>query len=316
MGLAIVLSLMASLCTATASVCQRLGARNLERSTAKAGGFDLWLVFRLARQPAWLLGFACMLAGFVFQITALHFGPLALVQPILAVELLFVFGYLALLPGPREASASGRDWLAAAAMSVGIGIFLRAAAPTGGRPSAPAGLWWLAAVVTTAAVAIAIALSRAGAPTVGPGPGPGPGADVEASSSRRAACLGIATGIAWGFVAAIIKELSSRMTNGPSAIFSNWAVYALMIAGAAAMLLTSHAMAAGPLAASQPGFTVLDPVTATLLGVFMFGEHVATTPRALTVQVLGLVLLVAGVRALTRSKLITGPPGHQPSRAL
>jgi len=43
---------------------------------------------------------------------------------------------------------------------------------------------------------------------------------------------------------------------------------------------------------------------------------VATTPRALTVQVLGLVLLVAGVRALTRSKLITGPPGHQPSRAL
>ncbi len=51
-------------------------------------GFDAWLVFRLARQPTWLLGFACMIAGFAFQVAALRFGPLALVQPILAVELL------------------------------------------------------------------------------------------------------------------------------------------------------------------------------------------------------------------------------------
>ena len=35
-----------------------------------------------------------MLLGFVFQVSALHFGPLALVQPILALELLFVFGYM------------------------------------------------------------------------------------------------------------------------------------------------------------------------------------------------------------------------------
>jgi hypothetical protein len=51
MQLAIVLSLAACFCTATASVCQRLGARNLERTPAKTGGFDPWLVFRLARRP-------------------------------------------------------------------------------------------------------------------------------------------------------------------------------------------------------------------------------------------------------------------------
>jgi hypothetical protein len=33
--------------------------------------------------------------------------------------------------------------------------------------------------------------------------------------------------------------------------------------GTGAMLLTSHAMAAGPLAASPPGFTIGDPVTLT-----------------------------------------------------
>ena len=164
MQLAIVLSLAACFCTATASVCQRLGARNLERTPAKAGGFDPWLVFRLARQPAWLLGLTCMIAGFGFQVGALRFGPLALVQPILAIELLFVFGYLALLPAARRSGprVRGRDWLAVAVMCAGISLFLRAAAPSGGRDHAPAGLWWLAAAVTLAVVAIAIALSRTG----------------------------------------------------------------------------------------------------------------------------------------------------------
>ena len=225
------LSLAASLCTATGSVCQRLGATNLDHSRAKAGGFDPWLVFRLARQSAWLIGFAAMVAGFACQVAALHVGPLALVQPILAVELPFVFGWLALLPGPRGVTASGRDWLAVVGMSAGIAVFLRAASPSGGRSYAPAGRWWLAALVTLAAVTIAIALAGRAPDQVAQPP----------SSPRRAAWLGIATGVSWGFVAAVIKEFSSRVTDGPAAIFGNWSVYALMAAGAAAMLLTSHA---------------------------------------------------------------------------
>jgi hypothetical protein len=73
MELAIVLSLAASVCTATSSVCQRLGARHLERC-GEMRGFDAWLVFRLARQPTWLPGFtigdpatAILLGVFVFQ---------------------------------------------------------------------------------------------------------------------------------------------------------------------------------------------------------------------------------------------------------
>ena len=190
MELAILLSLAACFCTATASVCQRVGARNLERTAAKGGGFDPWLVFRLARQPAWLLGLTCMIAGFGFQVSALRFGPLALVQPILAIELLFVFGYLALLPVSRRTGPGvrWRDWLAVVVMCAGISVFLGAASPSGGLDHAPAGRWWLAAAAVLVLVAIAIACSeRAGG-----------------SSSRRAAFLGIATGITWGFVAAEI----------------------------------------------------------------------------------------------------------------
>jgi drug/metabolite transporter (DMT)-like permease len=297
MPLAVLLSVAASCCTAASSIFQRLGAASLPRresaSLPRRGGadrfdadrFDPLLVFRLARRPVWLLGFAGMLAGFACQLTALHFGPLALVQPILAIELLFVFGYLAVRSGGR--GARWREWGAAIAMSAGISVFLRAAAPTGGHEHAGALAWWLAGLAATAAVAVAIAAAGGG------------------SATRRAACLGIATGIAWGFVAAVIKELSSHLAGGPAAIFATWSPYALAVTGAAAMLLTSHAMAAGPLAASQPGFTIGDPVTAILLGALLFGERLGASPTALAAEVLGLSVLAIGVWTLSGSELIT-----------
>lgn len=295
MELAILLSLAASFCTATSSVCQRLGARHLESNGHQVHGFDPWLVFRLARQPVWLLGFAAMLAGFVLQVSALHFGPLALVQPILAIELLFVFGYLAMLTRCR--GMRRREWLAAAAMSAGLSVFLRAASPSGGQPHAPALSWWLAGLATAIVAGAAVAASRGGSPT------------------RRAACLGIATGVSWGFIAAVIKELSSHVTGGPAAIFGTWSVYVLIAAGSAVMLLTSHAMAAGPLAASQPGFTLGDPLTAILLGAFLFSERLATSPAALVGEVLGLAVLAFGVWEVSRSDLITASALPRPAGA-
>lgn len=300
MELAVLLSVAASFCTATSSVCQRLGACNV-----KVTGFDPWLVFRLARQPVWLLGFASMLAGFGLQLAALHFGPLALVQPILAVELVFVFAYLAVLSALRHARrVSARDWLAAVGMSAGLSVFLRAAAPSGGRLHASASLWWMAGLVAGGCVLLAVAaatrLSRGG---------PGSSSDPESTARlavHRAAILGVATGIAWGFVAAVIKELSSHLGQGLGAVFGNWAVYVLIATGTLAMLLVSHALAAGPLAASQPGFTIGDPVTAALLGVFLFGESMRTGAAALAGEVAGLAILVAGVAALSHSRLITG----------
>ena len=291
MDKAIVLAAAASLCTATASVCQRKGARSTETA-----GFDVRLVFRLARQPVWVLGIASMILGFVFQLTALHFGGLALVQPILAAELLFVFGYLA-VAGSRRVRR--RDWLAAAAMSAGIGLFLRLASPSGGRLHAPGSSWLLAGLVTAGVVSAALAVAY--------GLGNRPGAP----GSRRAAVLGVATGISWGFMAAVIKELSSHIGDGIGAIFCTWSLYVLIAAGAATMLLASHALAAGPLAASQPGFTILDPFSASLLGVFLFGEHIRTGVTDLVGETLALGVVMAGAAVLSRSCLIAGENGHR-----
>ena len=294
MDKAIVLAVAASLCTATSSVCQRLGA-----SRIRADRFDLRLIMRLARRPVWLAGIGCMILGFAFQVSALHFGALALVQPILALELLFVFAYMAVLSSRRVQLG---DWLAASGMSAGLALFLLAAAPSGGRPHAPGSSWWIAGLATAGVVLAGLAAAF------------GLGRRRVAHGSRRAAVLGAATGICWGFVAAVIKEFSSHLGAGAGAIFSSWPVYALIGSGAASLLLASHALASGPLAASQPGFTILDPLAASLLGIFLFGEHMRVGTLDLAAEATGLALVVAGVSALSHSHLVQGENAPRPPR--
>src|SRR4051794_41417652 len=96
MDKAILLAVAASVCTATASLCQRKGAKD-----DQTAGFDARLLARLARRPAWLGGIAAMIGGVAFQITAPRHGDPSPVQPLLAAELLFVFGWLALPRAPR-----------------------------------------------------------------------------------------------------------------------------------------------------------------------------------------------------------------------
>jgi drug/metabolite transporter (DMT)-like permease len=294
MDKAILLAVAASLCTATSSVCQRLGA---SRTAADTSG--LRLIVRLARRPIWLAGIGCMILGFACQVSALHFGALALVQPILALELLFVFAYMAAL-GSRRVQL--RDWLAASGMSAGLGLFLLAAAPSGGRPHAPGPSWWLAGLATAGVVLVGLIAAF------------GLGRRHGAHGSRRAAILGAATGLCWGFVAAVIKEFSSQLGAGAGAIFSSWPVYALVGTGAASLLLASHALASGPLAASQPGFTILDPLAASLLGVFLFGEHIRAGTLDLAAEAAGLALVVAGVAVLSHSHLVQGENTPRPAR--
>ena len=289
MTVEILLALVASLFTASAAVAQRVAA-------APAAGeltFSWRLVFFLLRRPVWFLGVLCMIAGFLFQLAALHFGDLSLVQPIIATELLFVFGYLA-IRGRRQHRVRPRDWVAAAGMAVGLGAFLFLAHPSGGSATnATAWRWILAGASTLAAVivvgAVAIAhTSRGEAP----------------SPSRKAALLAVAAGMAWGFVAAVIKELSVHVNQGPYAIFTNWSPYVLILTGAVATYLVGNAFQAGSLAATQPGLTLVDPLVASLLGVTLFGEHIRTGAPYLAGEVIAGLILVASVVLLAHSPLI------------
>ena len=295
----VALALMASVFTALASVAQR-------RAAAPAPGEDglgLHLVHYLLHRPVWFLGIASMILGFAFQVAALRVGSLSLVQPIIATELLIVFALIALRHRHR---VHARDWLAALGMAIALGAFLALARPLGGHEHASGSMWALAGISTFALAAVlALTASVPGAQ------------NAHRNANRRAALLGIAAATGFGFVAAVIKELSTHFAQGPAAVFSNWSPYVLLLAGAASMFLASHAFQAGSLAASQPGLTIVDPLVASVLGIVLFGERLVLEPIALAGELVALALLVGSVVLLSRSPLIRGedsPRAHaQPS---
>lgn len=287
MSIEIPLALAASVCTASASVLMRAAA-------APAPGelrLHVGLVPYLLRRPQWFGGVCCMIGGFGFQIAALHFGELALVQPVIASEMLFVFGYLALRERGR---VHLRDWVAAGGMAVSLGAFLYVADPSGGSAAnATSESWgWAGGVIAlSASVAVALSLVR------------GRGGRVP-TAGRRAAMLGIAAGVTWGFVAAVVKELSSHLGQGAGVVFSGWSPYVLVVVGALGTYLASNAFQAGPLAASQPALTMMEPLVASLLGITLFGEHVRHSAPDLLGEAALLVVLVVSVVLLCRSPLV------------
>jgi drug/metabolite transporter (DMT)-like permease len=282
----IVLALIASGFTATASVAQRRAAALAPEKMS----FSWRLVGYLLKRPAWFVGIASMILGFVFQVEALRVGSLTVVQPLIATELVIVFGVIAVHDPHR---IHGRDWLSALGMVIGLGAFLALARPSGGHSHSSTSMWVLAGLSTFALAGILTVLAY-----LPPRRGRRP------STGRKAALLGVAAATGFGFVAAVIKELSSHLSQGPSGVFLNWSPYVLLLSGAAAMFLASNAFQAGSLAASQPGLTIVDPLVASALGVVLFGERLNHAPAAFIGEILAVALLVISVVVLSRSPLV------------
>jgi len=282
----VVLALMASGFTATASIAQRSAAASAPEKLS----FNIHLVGYLLRRPVWFLGIASMILGFVFQILALRVGTLSVVQPVIATELVIVFGVIA-IHDPHRVHL--RDWFSAFGMVVGLGAFLALARPSGGHHHASASMWLLSGLATFGFAGLLTAAAYL----------PGRGG-VPSSKGRKAALLGMAAAAGFGFVAAVIKELSTHLSQGPAGIFHNWSPYVLLLSGAAAFFLASNAFQAGSLASSQPGLTVVDPLVASLLGVILFGERLDHHPLILAGEVFALGVLIASVVLLSRSPLV------------
>lgn len=294
----VVLALTASAFTATASLAQRRAAASAPEKLS----LNINLLAYLLRRPVWFLGIAGMVLGFVFQILALRTGTLSVVQPLIGTELVIVFGVIA-IHDPRRVHL--RDWVSAVGMVIGLGAFLALARPSGGQNHASALRWISAGAATFGFAGLLTAASHL----------PGRGS-LRPRGGRKAALLGVAAAAGFGFVAAVIKELSTHLSQGASGIFLNWSPYVLLLTGAVAFFLASNAFQAGSLAASQPGLTVVDPLVASLLGVILFGERLDHHPMILTGEVLALGLLIASVVLLSRSPLVHDeklPSGAIPS---
>jgi hypothetical protein len=137
-----------------------------------------------------------------------------------------------------------------------------------------------------AACSVAVLLTRTGSP------------------AWRAAWFGTAGAIAFAFTAALIKTMNDEITRGWSHVFLSWPPYALAGAGLVGVFLAQNAFHAGPVTASQSALVIVDPLVSIAIGIGLFGDHVQTSGGRLIGEILGMMVLLAGVFSLTRSPLV------------
>lgn len=277
---AVVFSLLAALSNALAAVLQRHAARD----APKEDSFKLALIIRLLHQPVWFGGMAAVVLGAVCQAAALATGRLALVQPLLVTELPFTLVVSSVV---LRRGFGARPWLAVLAMTGGLSLALVAAAPYGDVHEVPLGTWAMGLIATGAFVTVLLVAS------------------LRSWGAPRAALLGMASATGFAFTAALMKDASGRLSQGPSAFFSAWQLYVLVVTGVGSLFLLQNALQAGPLVASQPALTLGDSVVSVAYGVTLFGEHIRLGVWLLP-ELVGVALILAGGIELSRSPLVVG----------
>ncbi len=278
----VVLSLASAASYGLAAVLQHQAAiREPPELSLRAG-----LLVSLARRPLWLVGNGFDGVGYLFQFLALRRGSLALVEPLLVLSLVFALPVAAWLEHRRVSAA---DVASTSIIAAGLALFLGVARPGIGHPHASGVAW----AILSSAIAVCCGALVLGA---------------RGGSRRRAAVLLAAgSGTAFGYVAAVTERTGHILDAGVVHTLTTWAPYALLAGGVAALLLTQSAFHAGALRLSLPTLTVAQPLVAVAIGLGFFGEHVDSRGVAPLLELLGLVLMTAGVFFLARSPLMVSP---------
>jgi hypothetical protein len=237
----------------------------------------------LVRRPLWWAGNLGDWGAYLAQAAALGFGALLIVQPIIASSLLF-----ALALGARVTRRPLRraDAVAALALAVAVAVFAIVANPSSGRDTATVSRWAPSAVILLVALAGALASAW------------------RTHGASRASGFGAAVGLLYGASAVLTKTVVDHLHAGPVAVLSSWDTYALIVVALAGTFLQQLALASGPLSASLPAMTVLEPLVASALGVTVLHEHLRIGPGGSVVAALAAVTMVAAVWRLARSPII------------
>ncbi len=290
---AVVAALTAAFCFAQASLVQQ--------TVARESGADEVLRFRLlldlARRPRWLAGVGLDALSFFILALALAFGPLALVQPLASLDVLFV---LPLIARRQRRQLTLGDGIGAALVAAGIAIFLAIATPSGGI-AVPGLTVWMPVFVGAVLLCGLCAMT---------------GLRVEGKA--RVIWFAVAAGAMYGVLDSLAKATVDVLADHGLGVLATWEPWALLAAGITGALLGPSAFSSGALSLSLPVIGTLSPVTAVVIGATVFGEQLAGSAWQLGVQLGGGALAVAGIFMLSRSSIVaaetSAPPERVPAR--
>ncbi|PXY19129.1 DMT family transporter [Prauserella muralis] len=244
----------------------------------------VWLVRKLLRKRLWLAGWLTNLLGFLCQATALHFGSVALVQPLLVTQLLFA---LPMASAAVRRWPQLRDWLAALAVSGGVALFLsvEGAAPLAGAPDRNR---LLIAVLIAAVVVVTL---------------------VQLAQNRGpmayAGFIAAAAGICYAMSAGMMKLTADSLLNeGIVATALDWPGYVLAATTLCGLLLGQQAYGSGSLSAAIAVMSTVNPAASYTLGLLVFGAVLSTAPGPLAASAAAALLLVIGVFGLAHSPTV------------
>jgi drug/metabolite transporter (DMT)-like permease len=278
------MALLAAAFFAIGTVLQQKGTLQ-----APAAAGDPRFLIQALRRPVWLAGGLFQGGGWILQAAALDRGSLVVVQSICTLSLV-----LALPLGMRITNqrVGGREVVRAAAVAVGIVLFVSAAQPSAGTSHPSATAWWTAGLLMTAAIGVLVGLGRFGVP------------------GRQALLFGLAAGCAFAFQAAVTKVFVGDLHHGLGPILSSWTTYALIISALVGLALQQSALKTGVLAPAMGSSNAMTLFASTLLGMIVFDETLAHGDGRLVPAAIGLAVALVGV-----SMLAGGEQPEQPGEA-
>jgi drug/metabolite transporter (DMT)-like permease len=244
--------------------------------TAKRKPLAPGLLVDLIRLPVFRWSVVLGALGFALQVTALRFGPLILVQPLLVTGVLF---YLVIASTLSHRRPDRLLFLGALTALAGLSAFLAVARPSGGgatftdSAALPLGLGLIVAVA--ACVALAFRMSK----------------------ELRALPLAVATAVCYGVTAGLVRTIVTTGFN--SGLLSEWELYAVMVVGPAGFLLNQNAYQQGRVGSlALATITIGDPLVAIGIGVTWLSESIQASAWSVVAEVLALAVMAGGVLLL------------------
>jgi len=240
----------------------------------------------LLRKPRWLLGIACMVAGYLLAAWSIGHLELTLVEPLLTTYL--VWALVLAVPLSRQ-SLKPAEVVGALILIAGVTLL------SVSRSITPIGLdfgslshWYAAAIIAGVAfAAVLIGHRRKG--------------------QVRATLTGLAAGLVFGIQDALTRQtLTGLQGYSWTVLFTTWSAYALIGAGIVGIWLMQNAFSAAPLHASLPAIAAGEPLAGIALGIVVFGDTIQIKPGLLAIEASGIALLVIGVVAVARSSAFSG----------
>lgn len=280
-----VLTLVAAAIVAAGEVIQQRLASRAPPEDNLSPRLLLWL----ARQPRWLAGVGCSLAGNLAFASALNTGGVVLVEAVFVSRLLFGLTISALWGWHR---VPARDIVGGGVIAASIVVFLVAAGPqASGATGAPVN--WLLGAGAPVAISLVLALIAS-----------------RLRGAPRASLLGAGAGILFGLQAALVQSAVHLLGDrGILGLLGSWHGYAVVAVALLGMLLVQSAFESSALRASYPAVVTAQLLCALGIGIWVLGSEIRLSPPYLYALVPALAAMIAGIVLLTRSSTATG---HHP----